>query len=149
MNVDSGKIMEVLTELANKLGVAVEYLWSVIVKQQVATGVSNIIISIFYVASIILIIKYAPKAIKHFSERKKMLEDERINKGKGGYLGCSSISSSDEDFANAMSMLITVFSFIVVMCLILMTIACVNSGIKMIINPDYYAFKDIMRLLGR
>lgn len=149
MNIDTNKIMEVLTELATKLGVAVEHLWGVIVKQQLATGISNIVIATIYVISIFLIIKYSPKITKHFHDKGNMLKNARIKDGKGGYRGEPSISTMEEDYSYTAANSSTVCSVIIVVILIFFTINRIELGLKMTLNPEYYAFQDILQLLGR
>lgn len=52
------KAMEMLEQLASQLGVAVEYLWTTLVKQQYVEGVTNIVMAVIGAIAIIVLLRY-------------------------------------------------------------------------------------------
>ena len=74
------KAMEMLEQLASQLGVAVEYLWTTLVKQQYVEGVTDIILSVFGIIVIVLLVIFAPKITKFASAKHKELANDRRKK---------------------------------------------------------------------
>lgn len=110
------EIMKVVDKIAEKLGVAAERVYDVLVHQAFTYGIVKLTISFAVFLTLFLIMKYCLKQNKVWSE--------------------------DPEFAG-------VGIIIAVICGILMLITSffIASGILHIVNPEYYALKDIMDMI--
>lgn len=111
----------VIDELAKQMGVAAEHIYEVIVRQQYVEGISGLIGSgLFFIFAIILM-------IVSLKSRKRLLNE--------GY--------ADGSDMIAFRWIGIVISFIIVIVVLFTTIAY----LKMLLNPEFYALKDIMELI--
>ena len=124
------KVMEMLEQLASKLGVAVEYLWTTLVKQQYVEGVTDIILSVFGIIVIVLLVIFAPKITKSASAKHKELANDRRKNGTG-YDGSYSVSSFEEDYYRNLSQSVPTVS-IVVGCILLSILFSINLDLYLI-----------------
>ena len=114
------KIGSAISELANQLGVAREYVFQLLVRQQITDAIVELLLFGALIGLIVLlIIKGLPKA-REF--------DDRVN---------------DEFFIVTLLSVVAVLSFI----LLLQSIFVVPDAIKQLINPEYYAIKEAFKLI--
>ncbi|KAA6450976.1 hypothetical protein [Bacillus swezeyi] len=116
-------VREIINELSTRLGVAAEHVYEVLVKQQVINGIITIA---FMVGALILFGIMFPKFLRKGVQHQKTL---------------SSSYDSNPDMNIAWS-LGGILLFTIVLSLIFIPI-----GINQIINPEYYAIKDILDLI--
>lgn len=128
------KVTEYIDAIAAKLGVAAEHVYGLMVKQQVAEGVSFLVVSfIVLTASVIAISKVLKKGFEYEIKQSVYGNDRR-------------------EWAETPS---NIVKFIV---LLVAGIALFASGmglaingsesVMQIINPEYYAIKEILEALG-
>lgn len=141
------KAMEMLEQLANKMGVAVDYLWGVLIKHYQVSGIIFLIFCVISVVAIGLIIYYGPRIYKHYDEKYKELKRDRIENGNG-YNGSRSISSFDEDHANEARINVIPIMIVLGVGFAIVFVVCVVCGIGRLMNPDYYALKEILTTIG-
>ena len=132
------KAMELVEQLATKLGVAAEYLWAVLVKQQYVDGIADIILVVFGIAVMIVLIIGAPKLTAKYLNEYTQLRDDRLK--NRGY----SFSSIEEDHCKEMYEIIPYLAFTIGLCVFIFTLCFVVSGVKQVINPEYYALKEVL-----
>lgn len=137
------KAMELLEQLAIKLGVAVEYLWTTLVKQQYVEGITCIAMIIIDIIIIIVLLCCIPRATKSFTNKYKEFAEDRRKNGTG-YNGSYVISSGTEDFYNVFSKIIPIVGYAVIFMLILFITSDIKYGIQQLLNPDYFALKEIL-----
>ena len=141
------KAMEFLEQLANSLGVAVEHLWVTLVKQQYVEGVTNLVLAVVGVIVTIVLSYWIPRATKHFiNQHKEMLEDRRKN--STGYNGSYSVSSYREDFCNFLRFAVPIIGFIAIFIIVLCTVNDIKLGIQQLLNPDYFALKEVLDVIS-
>lgn len=140
------KIMPYLEQLAQKLGVAIEHLWSVLVRQSLVEGISQLVLCTLYIILTILIIKYSPKLYKFCDDKYKDLQEDRKKNGTG-YSGSYSTSSTMEDFFGFLrGFSVVVFgAFLIVF--VMLSIVNLTEGIKYVANPEYYALQKILETI--
>lgn len=142
-----GEAIELLETMAVKLGVAVEHLWSILVKQQIADGVTDIILAVFFVTVVILTLIFAPKFAKRADDEYKRLKEDRQNNGTG-FKHSYKIPSFEEDhYENLKDNIPGVAIFIGLLSLVL-ALVFATCGIKELINPEYFALKEIMNAIS-
>lgn len=135
--------MNMVEQLAVKLGVAAEHLWTILVRQQYAEGVIDIILAALCVIILITTIVYAPKLTEHMSnEYKRLAEDRKIN--GTGYLGSKHTPSCEEDRYNSLRKNIPAIAVTVGCLSLIFIIMFIVSGVQQIINPEYFALKEIL-----
>lgn len=137
------KTMELLEQLAIKLGVTVKYLWTALIKQQYVEGVTNIVMAVIGVIAIIALLCYLPRTTKFFTNKYKELGEDRIKNGTG-WDGSYSVSSGTEDFYNLMSKVVPIVGFIAIFIIIMCTTNDIKYGIQQLLNPDYFALKEVL-----
>jgi hypothetical protein len=137
------KAMELLEQLSIKLGVATEYLWAILVKQQYAEGITNIVFAIIGIIVIIVLLCCTPKTIIFFTNKHKELIEDRIKNGTG-WNGSHFISSGKEDFYDIMIKSIPIFEFILIIIIIWSISYDIEYGIQHLFNPDYFALREIL-----
>lgn len=123
MNIDFSAIAPVIEQLAAKLGVAAEHLWGVLVRQAVNDGVAAIITAIACFVGIFVLVKLFKWLYKANEESKKKSFSNL------GDLNCE---------------IGMVFIGLFIVTVIFSVIFYLVSGIKHLINPEYYAFMDII-----
>ena len=129
------------------MGVAVEYLWGVLIKQAYISGVINLIFAAISFIAIIVIVNKAPKLYKHFDEKYRSLRDDRIKNGTG-YNGSFSVSSFEEDNARNVKDCVIPVSITFGMAFLIIFVICIINGTGRVYNPDYYALKEILNAVG-
>src|SRR4030042_5744446 len=113
------KLQEVFTPVAQKIGEGAEFGWDVVMRQQIITGIQNLILAFFGI--ILGIVVY--KVVKYSIERNK--ED----------------SWGSWDFIGAM---VGTFGGITSLSMIIFGIL---EGMAYLINPAYYAIQFFMGLV--
>ncbi|MEH7736872.1 hypothetical protein [Bacillus pumilus] len=116
------KAMAYIDKLAAKLGVAAEHVYGVLVKQAVANGVADVIIGVVALSIIIVVLSAGKKAFVK-----------------------SNISAGMDVFDWSM---LTVIVGLVVVIGLSFGINILTNGIKAVINPEYYAIKEILDTIG-
>jgi uncharacterized membrane protein len=113
------QIMQVLQNLADKLGVTITYLWGAMIKQAYIDGILGLIESIVVFILCTLGIRYG----KYLRKRAK--ED----------------NNDDLDLGGIALVVISILVFILVFPVL------IGDSIRALVNPDYYAFRLILRAL--
>jgi len=142
------KVMELLEQLANSLGVAVEYLWTTLVKQQYVEGVTNLTMAAIGIIATIALLICVPRATKFFINQHKELAEDRRKNGTGWH-GSYSVSSMREDFCNSMKFVVPIVGFVVIFVIIICVVSNVKFGIQQLLNPDYFALKEVLDTISR
>lgn len=134
--------MEFIENLASQLGVAVEYLWTVLVKQQLAEGITTLAKVFLILIVLFLILRYAPKLTKKMIDKKHELAEDRLSlRDRHDY---RYVPSDVEDFYGAMRFIIPIASAIFVIIMLSVSLDSIGTGIQKLINPDYFALKEIL-----
>ena len=141
------KAMELLEQLAYRLGIAVEYLWSTLVKQQYVEGVTNITMAGIGIIVIIVLLCYIPRATKFAANQHKELEEDRRKNGTG-YSGSYSISGHKEDYYHGLKIAIPIFGVVIITIMIVCVTSNIKDGIQQLLNPDYFALKEILNTIS-
>lgn len=141
------KVMELLEQLANSLGVAVEYLWTTLVKQQYVEGVTNLAMAVIGVIATIVLSCWIPSATRYFSNQHKELAKDRKENGTG-YNGSYSVSSGKEDFCGVFKFAVPIVGFIVIVSVVSCTVSDIKFGIQQLLNPDYFALKEVLDVIS-
>ena len=137
------KVMELLEQLANSLGVAVEYLWSTLVRQQYVEGVTNLVMVAIGIIVMIVLLCYTPKATRFFTNQYKESAEDRMENGTG-YNGSHYVSSYKEDFCNFLRFAVPIVGFVAIFIIVLCVINDIKYGIQLLLNPDYFALKEVL-----
>ena len=126
MNVDFSSIAPIIEGIAQKLGVAAEHLWGVLVRQAINDGIGDVVIAIA-----LGIISYVGYKLMKWAFRK----DEN-----GEF-------EMDVDFTLPF---VGIFRGIALFVIATTCICYFASTVKHFINPEYYAFMDIVgRVKGK
>jgi len=116
-------ITKLLEQLAVKLGTTVEFLWGILVKQQYIDSIVNFfIVIIFSIVSIICYKKLMPKILE-------------FNCKKGMY----------DDVSKRTCWLIVYWAFQGILFIVILILLIV--GIQLLLNPEYYALKEILQVI--
>ena len=137
------KAMELLEQLANQLGVAVEYLWSTLVKQQYVEGVTNITMAGIGVIVVIVLLCCIPRLTRYAINQHKELAEDRRKNGTG-FNGSYILSSYREDFYSSMKIVIPICGCVAFLVIAISTVIGVRDGIQQLLNPDYFALKEVL-----
>ncbi len=137
------KVMELLEQLASSLGVAVEYLWTTLVKQQYVEGVTNLAMAVVGVVAIIVLSCLVTRATKGLDNKYKELKSSRLNDGTG-FNGSYRVASMAEDSFNTLRFLVPIAICIVIFVIFACTIDNIKFGIQQLLNPDYFALKEVL-----
>lgn len=140
------QVMELLKSMATSLGVAVEYLWATLVRQQYAEGVTDIVWVAIEVVILIFIAIYAPKLTKRADDEYKRLGVDRKVNGTG-FDGSTWVPSFQEDRWNALRKGIPIGACVIGIILLIGIGIDVTTGIQRLINPDYFALKEILNVI--
>lgn len=114
------KIFGYIDAIAEKLGVAAEYVFKVLVKQQIIHGITSIVVWLMSLIAVVVMMRFA----SHFD--KKAREEE--------FMGTS------DNWALVLWATSGFLGFI--LCLV--TVLGGPDAIGKIINPEYYALKEII-----
>lgn len=132
------KVFELLTELAKGLGVAVEYLWTTMVRQQYADGIIYVVMAGLCLIAMVLVVQLTPRLRKFAAERYKVSHEARIN---SEYKYVSTTEEDNWDFIySAVPVVATCVG--ILLCVLIPVFA--TMGIRRIINPDYFAIQEIL-----
>lgn len=137
------KVMELLERLANSLGVAVEYLWATLVKQQYVEGITNLAMAVVGVIAIIVLLCCVPRTTRYFANKSKELAEDRRKNGTG-FNGSHCVSNEKEDFCNFLRFAVPIAGFVVVFIIVLCVVSDIKFGIQQLLNPDYFALKEVL-----
>ena len=135
--------MELVKELATNLGVAVEYLWGTLVRQQYAEGITNLVSAALWLIFGICLAVFAPKFTKHAHTEYVKEKKNRLNGGYTGYFSRTT-TSDREDFYYGARWAIPIAAVILGIVAIFMVGCYISTGIQQLINPDYFALKEIL-----
>ncbi len=126
------QLKDVIHQLADGLGVAAQFILTALIKQEILNGISHILIAIFVAVFAFIILK---GYIKHVHLPTYNYERGEA-KPKYWYV-------DNEDAAGASC------AFTCVICLVALILVpiFITWGIKEIINPQYYALKEIMAMI--
>ncbi|MEK4267913.1 hypothetical protein [Bacillus sp. FSL W8-0940] len=116
------KAMEYIDKLAAKLGVAAEHVYGVLVKQAFANGVTNVIFGALVILATIILSIYTAKFVKKHHRNHGM------------------------DGVDLLILIAFCLTFIVLPTF--GGITSVANGIMALINPEYYAIKEILDTIG-
>lgn len=137
------KVMELLEQLASSLGVAVEYLWTTLVKQQYVEGVTNLAMAVVGIVIIIAIGCIVPRATKGLDNKYKELKSSRLENATG-YNGSRYVSSMTEDTFNTLRFLVPIAACIIMLVVFGCIVNNIKFGIQQLLNPDYFALKEVL-----
>lgn len=138
--------MELLNELASKLGVAVDHLWSVLVRQQYAEGITGVIGAALCMLALIFVIAFAPRWCEYATRRHEELVKDRETKGTG-FNGSYDTPSYEEDYWAFMCSALPIISLSVGVIMCILIPIFVVTGIQQLINPEYFALKEILNTI--
>ena len=141
------RAMEFLEQLAKELGIAVEYLWTVLVKQQYVEGVTSLVMAGIGFITVIILACYMPKATRFFNNKKKELAEDRKKNGTG-FHGSYTTSGYDEDFMNFLRFAVPIVFCVVIPIVFSCSLIDIKNGIQQLFNPDYFALKEILNAIG-
>ena len=141
------QVMELLKELATQLGIAVEYLWTTLIRQQYAEGITNIVMAGITIITLVLLVILAARTTKYMNSEYQRLRTSRENGEGTGYRGSSRISSIAEDNYSALRFAIPISAAVISIILLVVIERNLVHGIQRLINPDYFALREILDLL--
>lgn len=141
------KAMEFLEQLAKELGVAVEYLWTVLVRQQYVEGVTNLVMSGIGFITVIILACYLPKTTRFFVNKHKEMADDRRENGTG-HCGSYRVSSESENFMCFLKFAVPIVFCIAIIIIFTCSVSDIKFGIQQLLNPDYFALKEILNAIG-
>lgn len=139
--------LELVEQLAVKLGVAVEYLMTVLVKQQYAEGITSLIMAGVCLLIIIAMLVVIPKVTKEMNSEREKLRADRLKNGTG-YEGSYSVSSGKENFFATMTYAIPIGAVVFSIALLACGIDNIKIGVQQLINPEYFALKEILDVIS-
>jgi hypothetical protein len=131
-------VFDLLTELANGLGVAVEYLWTTMVRQQYADGIIYVVMAVVCLIAMVLVVQLTPRLRKFAYERYKSLYEARTKNSLW------SVSTTEEDNWEFIYSAVPVVAICVGILLCILIPVFATMGIRRIINPDYFAIQEIL-----
>lgn len=122
------KVTEYIDSIAAKMGVAAEHVYGILIRQQIAEGVADIITAV-----LILIVGYI--VCKYFT---------KLTRGKAARAKEKWITDIDDDIVVFLRYAVWVVYFV----LAIIAVCTVPGAITKLINPEYYAIKEILDALG-
>lgn len=137
------KAMELLEQLAIKLGVTIEYLWETLIRQQHVEGITNIVMAIVEIIVIAALLWCIPRVINFLNNKVKELEKDRRENGTG-WCGSYHTSNCTEDFYKFLSKTFPIVGIIVVIIIFVCLVLNIKYGIQQLLNPDYFALKEVL-----
>lgn len=117
------KITMLLEKLAVQLGTTVEYLWSVLIKQALISGITNLVLYLLFIIAIIAELRW----FKFFTEN----YDELCDDGNEDAYGAGLI----------------IGAFMLMVCAIIAVIN-LESTLASFFNPEYWALQKVLSQLG-
>ncbi len=136
-------ITEFLGQLASQLGVAVEYLWTTLVRQQYAEGITGLIMCSVGLIFLIILAVFATRYTRMANSNYERLVQDRLENGTG-YNGSYRVSSFKEDRWNTIRLAVPIVSFIVGFILLCVMVGAIPTAIQQLINPEYFALKEVL-----
>ena len=136
-------VIQLLEQLANKLGVAVEYLWTTLVRQQIAEGVTDVICAVGWLGVMIFAISITPCFAKFAGDKYEALRRDRLE-NHTGFNGSAYVSSYREDCWHFIATVGPIAAVIIGALAGIFTVTCLSCGIQQLINPDYFALQEIL-----
>jgi hypothetical protein len=133
MNIDFTAIAPVIDKLAEKLGVAAEHLWGVMVRQAIADGFADIAWGVFF--GLICYMSF-----RCFQKYDAIEKDAKAEYDNGEHVRSYSFLSSIVESCKTKSIIAGVLCAITLFLSALFII----TGIKELCNPQYYAFTNII-----
>lgn len=128
LNLLIGQIQPILQELAKNLGVAREFLWEVLIKQQYIDGFTSLFLAIIGLVGLWGIYKFS----KWLYKKDKDFENNRYK---------------DSYHSDNLGWIIFV-TLIGIVCIILFLCGIIET-INHFANPEYQALKDIMNMINQ
>lgn len=128
----SAAIGEAINNLSSKLGVASEHVYGVLVKQQVIEAISHLVVLSFFILLFLFSVKYLFLKVFMSIYREKVEKYPRM-----------------EDAFNTVRIIIWVGVIIATITLCIVFVVVVPEAIQKIINPEYFALKDILNQISR
>ncbi len=135
--------MELVEQLAIKLGVAAEYLMTVLIKQQYAEGITSLIITGINLLVVITMLIIVPRFSMKMDNKYSKAKTDRIENGTG-YDGSHYVPSHSEDFYNTMRFVIPIVAIVIGSILLGRAVSGITTGVQQLINPEYFAFREIL-----
>jgi hypothetical protein len=114
------KATEYIDALAAKLGVAAEHVYGILVKQAFAEGIVSLAIGVLLLIGLIIGLVFAVKAFKEIADGLDVFE---------------------------LTLLIAI-PVVIAFAVGASTLGQLTDGIKHVINPEYYAIKEILDAIG-
>lgn len=143
-----GKIMPYLQEISKQLGVAVEHVWGVLIKQSFMNGVTDLVMAGLYLIFMVVLIVFVPRLYKVITIKHQETKEDRIKNGTG-FNGSHNISSYKEDGVSAMRYATIIVSTVLCLVFFFNILHGIPLGIKEIYNPEYYALQNILSMIGK
>ncbi len=131
------KVDQYIQQMAESLGVAAEHVYGILVKQQIVFGVMSVGGALLSLTLLILFLMFISKAFKEADIEEtnyRFSSSKRANNFYG-----SVVISMREGYPTYWFPL----GMLAILTLILLILAII-SGIPHILNPEYYAIKEIM-----
>lgn len=128
------KAMEYIDKLAAKLGVAAEHVYGVLVKQAIANGITNVVVGVILLIAFVLTVRFMV-ALLTKAEYEEVIQYS--GRSKAPINKYAKISS-----AGGGSVWILIIAFILISSVA--GFGCLTDGVKALINPEYYAIKEIL-----
>lgn len=127
----TNKAFEYIDAIASNLGVATEYVFTALVRQQLAEGIAWLIISVSLIVG-------GAFAVKFFFRSISGKVNEILEKKSGWYT-----LSDTEDFILTSRWIVLIIYVITVM----ITIFTLPHNITQVINPEYHAIMEIIEAI--
>lgn len=122
------KAMEYIDALAKSLGVAAEYVYAMLVKQMVISGIVSSIVSVVILIALVCWAKFSYK---------KLVEEKEFNRDRASYF------SQEELWHVVFGLTCLVGCAGMIVCLVVLA-----QSLMQIFNPEYYALKEILNAVG-
>lgn len=126
MEVFAEKLSEAVKVMADKLGVAAEKLYPILIKQAYVEGYINL----FYAIMCLLLALVVILIVKHLLKKRNM------------YKQTNKYNSEDDTYAYG-----ALFASFIATILIVITAGCANWAVRALYNPEWYAIKMILDLV--
>jgi hypothetical protein len=135
------KVTDYIDAVAAKLGVAAEHVYGVLLRQSFATGIADTVLGVILLAVLITI---CTLIIKAYTKAEYKRDEGRIYSSHEIPVN---FYAKLKDFIDDNDLFWFLFT-IVSICLAIFSIVCLYCGILELINPEYYAIKDILSAIS-
>lgn len=140
VNEVTDKVFDYIDAMAESLGVASEYVLEVLIKQQYITGAVNVVVSVVLILVITTVITMIYKIYNHGKYNYKPVNEYRVNEIPTNMWaklrGTTFVSSGGIWGVFTFVMFVTILSLVILL----------PQGVKLLINPEYYALKEILNV---